>query len=431
MTEPPSPPPPPRPAAPAPARAGAAQPSAQARPQQPATPDPRRGQVISHPASADGAAARPAAPRRRHRLVAASFLLMVAAPAAASIAYLYGVAADQYASRMAFSVRSSESSPPVEFLGALTRSVGGAAGPDAEIIHEFIRSQRMVELVLEAMPLERIYNRPTDDVVFRLGEDQPIEEIVDYWNWMTDVSYDSGSGIVNFEARAFDPDSAREISAFVLEQSTRLVNALSETARNDAVQVARDVLTEAEDRLRAVRREIRAFRDVEQELAPTENARAALGLVTALESDLARAQVELDSQLELVGERSPRIQVLRQRIASLEKQIADERARLGAGAQSPAAGRGRAFPDLLARYEELAVDREFAENAYVSALGAYEQAQVEARRQMRYLAPHIEPTTSVAAQYPERALLSLIVFLVLSVVWAVLVLVLYNIRDRR
>ena len=356
---------------------------------------------------------------------------MVAAPAAASIAYLYGVAADQYASRMAFSVRSSESSPPVEFLGALTRSVGGAAGPDAEIIHEFIRSQRMVELVLEAMPLERIYNRPTDDVVFRLGEDQPIEEIVDYWNWMTDVSYDSGSGIVNFEARAFDPDSAREISAFVLEQSTRLVNALSETARNDAVQVARDVLTEAEDRLRAVRREIRAFRDVEQELDPTENARAALGLVTALESDLARAQVELDSQLELVGERSPRIQVLRQRIASLEKQIADERARLGAGAQSPAAGRGRAFPDLLARYEELAVDREFAENAYVSALGAYEQAQVEARRQMRYLAPHIEPTTSVAAQYPERALLSLIVFLVLSVVWAVLVLVLYNIRDRR
>ena len=82
-------------------------------------------------------------------------------------------------------------------------------------------------------------------------------------------------------------------------------------------------------------------------------------------------------------------------------------------------------------YEELMVEREFAENTYVSALASFEQAQVEARRQTRFLSPHIHPTLSVEPQYPQRALLSLGVFVLLTVGWAVLALIVYNVRDRR
>jgi capsular polysaccharide transport system permease protein len=271
--------------------------------------------VVAHPAAGDLRLAQTATPRRRHRLAAATFTAFVAAPSLAAVAYLYGMAADQYASRVAFSIRSAENAAPVEFLGALTGG-GIGAGPDAEIIYEFIRSQQMVETAAARLPLERYYNIAETDIVFSLGEDQPIEDVIDYWNWMTDVSYDSGSGIVNFEARAFAPEHAREIAALVLEESTALVNALSLQAREDAVSVAREVLVSAEDRLRAVRRDVKAFRDVEQELDPTMNAAAALSLVADLESELARARIDLASQLQLVGERSPRIAVLRERIES-------------------------------------------------------------------------------------------------------------------
>jgi capsular polysaccharide transport system permease protein len=387
--------------------------------------------VVAHPAAA-ARIAEAARPKRRHRLILASFAIVVLAPSLAALAYLYLVAADQYASRMAFSVRGADNAAPIELLGALTSGLGGpGSGADAEIVYEFVRSQQMVEAAMAALPLVEIYNRPQRDVVFRLGEDQPIEDVVEYWNRMTDVAFDASSGIVLFEARAFDPESARAIATLVLSESTRVVNDLSTQAREDAVSVAREVLDEAEARLRGVRRDLRAFRDIEQELDPSENARAALGLAAALETELAQTEVELDTQTALVGERGPRIAFLRQKIASLRDRIAAERARIGDGESAAAGARGRGFADLVAEYEDLIVDREFAENAYVSALASFEQAQVEARRQMRYLAPHVRPTLSVSPEYPQRALMAGGAFGALLIAWSVGLLIVYNIRDRR
>lgn len=388
-----------------------------------------RGQVVDYP----GVDIRPALPVRakpRHWIVGLSFLLAVVLPTAASIAYLYAVAADQYASRVSFSIRGNENVSPISFLGALSQTVT-VGGTDAEIVYDFVRSQQMVEAAMATLPLEEIFNLPDRDVVFRLGRDRPIEDIVTYWNRMTSVSFDAGSGIVHVQARAFDPESARAIAAFVLDESTRIVNAISTQAREDAVAVAREVLVQAEDRLREIRREIRAFRDVEQELDPSENARAALGLMAALRQQRAEAQVALDSYLALVGPRGPRVPELRQRIESLEQRIEEERQRLGAGLGGQGAAEVRLFADLMGDYEELMVELEFAQNAYVSALSSFEQAQVEARRQTRFLSPHIRPTLSVEAQYPQRALIALGIFVLLTVGWAVLVLIGYNIRDRR
>ena len=389
----------------------------------------KRGEVVEYP-RVEVRAAQPAKPKARHWAVGLSFLLAVILPSAAAVGYLYGVAADQYASRVSFSIRGNENTGPISFLGALSQTVT-VGGTDAEIVYDFVRSQQMVEAALSALPLEDIYNRPEQDVVFRLGVGRPVEDVVDYWNWMTSVSFDGTSGIVHFEARAFDPESARAIAAFVLDESTRIVNETSAQAREDAVSVARTVLNQAEDRLREVRRQIRAFRDVEQELDPSENARAALGLMATLRQQRAEAQVELDSYLSLVGPAGPRAPALRQRIDSLEQRIEEERQRLGAGADGPSTEHARLFSDLMGDYEELMVELEFAQNAYVSALSSFEQAQVEARRQTRVLSPHSRPTLSVEAQYPQRALTSLAVFIVLSVAWSVGLLIAYNIRDRR
>lgn len=392
-------------------------------------PDIRRGEVVEYPRP-DTRTAQPAKPKARHWTAGLSFLVAVILPLLASVSYLYAVAADQYASRVSFSIRGNETSGPMSFLGALSQTVT-VGGTDAEIVYDFVRSQQMVQAALAALPLEDIYNLPEHDVVFRLGRDRPVEDIVDYWNWMTSISFDGSSGIVHFEARAFDPASAQIIATFVLSESTRIVNEISAQAREDAVSVARQVLAQAEDRLREVRRQIRAFRDVEQELDPSENARAALGLMATLRQQRAEAQVELDSYLSLVGPQGPRAPSLRQQIESLEQRIEEERQRLGAGTAGQGSADSRLFADLMGDYEELTVELEFAQNAYVSALSSFGQAQVEARRQTRFLSPHIRPTLSVEAEYPERALLSLGMFVLLTVAWAALMLIAYNIRDRR
>ena len=86
---------------------------------------------------------------------------------------------------------------------------------------------------------------------------------------------------------------------------------------------------------------------------------------------------------------------------------------------------------MVGRYEELLVDLEFANTAYTQTLAGLAAARAEARRQSRYLAPHVQPTTAESALYPRRLLLSGLAGLFLLLGWGALMLVYYNVRDNR
>ena len=176
-------------------------PPAQAR----AAPD-RQGEP---PALLGAAAARP---RRRHWLIGVSFLLAVILPTLIAAAYLTWTAADRYGSRLAFSIRSNQAAAPLEILGAVTQLGNSRVLTDGQVLYDFIQSQQIVETVRARLPLEAYYNRVPRDWVFSLGEDQPIEDLVDYWNRMVDVSLDPVIGILTIEARALAPGEARPLA---------------------------------------------------------------------------------------------------------------------------------------------------------------------------------------------------------------------------
>ncbi|MFK7944721.1 MAG: capsule biosynthesis protein, partial [Paracoccaceae bacterium] len=337
-------------------------------------------------------------------------------------------AADRFASRTAFSIRSNDTTAPLEIFGAITQLGTSSAVMDGEILYDFLQSQSMLDAITADQDLVAIYNRAPEDLVFRLGADQPVEELLDHWQWMTDVAIDPATGILTVEARAFTAEDAQTLAEAVLGASAKLVNHLSEAAREDAVRHAAGELTGAEARLRRIRGELRAFCDVEQEVDPRQNAAVALGLVATLEEDRARTQVQLDQLSGVLDAGAPRVQSLRRRLATLDARIVQERTRLGSGT---AQQNGRQMADIVGDYEELVVDREFAEQAYTLALATYEQAQAEARRQSRYLAVHIQPTLSEEAEYPDRPTWLGATFALTLAVWAISMLIIANIRERR
>ena len=111
----------------------------------------------------------------------------------------------------------------------------------------------------------------------------------------------------------------------------------------------------------------------------------------------------------------------------IEARIGDERRELGRG-DGPG---GEDYASLLAEFERLAVDREFAEEAYRAALAAFDQAQAEARRKSRYLAAHINPTLAETSEYPRRWTILALIGLFATGIWALGVLIFYSLRDRR
>ncbi|MEM7743252.1 MAG: capsule biosynthesis protein [Pseudomonadota bacterium] len=390
-----------------------------------AMPDPPA--VIDHPAVLGRA---PVGPAPLSRALIASFVACVVIPSLCGAAYLWEMAADRYASNAAFSIRSNEAAAPVEIFGAVTQLGNSSAKMDGEILYDFIQSQQMLDAVRVGLDLEAMYQKAPEDPLYVFEPGQPVEDLLDHWERMLDVSIDPANGILTIESRAYTPDDARAVAEAVLAASAELVNTLSESARSDAVRYSAMELAEAEERLREIRLRLRAFRDFEQEVDPTRNAAAALDLVATLEQDRARTQVRLEQIASVLDQDAPRVVALKRRLATLDARINEERTRLGTG-DATATGDARPLAAVVGDYEELLVDREFAEQAYTLALTTYEQAQAEARRQNRYLAVHIRPTLPETAAYPDRPvwLLSLIAGTI--AIWAIGALVIGNIRERR
>ena len=371
--------------------------------------------------------------KTRHLLIGAAFLAVVAIPSTVTSVYMAFVAADQYHSSTSFSVRSIDSVQASDILGMFSQSTSGSTVSDSYVLLDYILSERMVQMVDEAFGLERIFAPRGSDFFFGLGADQPIENQLAYWRSMVTVDFDHTSGIINLRIKAFEPETAQRVAEFVVTQGEKLINDLSITARNETLRVAQSEVSSAEDRLYRTRAALRNYRDESQEADPVEGAKLAAQLVGAIETQLVQLKTELSTALTQMGEDTPRVRVLRSQIASLETQLQRERQRFGSGAAGKQGRNAGQMADVAGRiqeYEGLQTQNEFAERAYTSSLAALEKARVEAAAKQRYLAVFIKPTLSEFAQYPHRIMSSLLVLLGSALIWAVLVMGYYNIRDR-
>ena len=228
-------------------------------------------------------------------------------------------------------------------------------------------------------------------------------------------------------ANAFTPEDARAIAQAILARSDELVNRLSDQAREDAVRFAREELAEAEGAVHAVRERLADFRRANRIVDPSADAAGQMGLLNALQTELAQALVDRDVLLSYAAPDDPRVVQVNRRIDAIGERIEAERASLGI----TAAGAAGSLPEVLGAYEELQVDMEFANTAYTQALAGLAGARAEARRQSRYLAPHIQPTLAERALYPRRVLLAGLTGLFLLLGWGIALLVYYNVRDSR
>ncbi|TYO90512.1 hypothetical protein [Oceanicella actignis] len=373
----------------------------------------------------------------RRRLRAAlfwlSFVVMVLLPLGLAGWYLWTQAADQYASETSFAVRSLDQTLP----SPMTELLGGAAdstAADSQMLFEYLQSQPLVEIIDRKLDLEKIYNHPDADPLFRLGRGRSIEEKVFYWNLAVTVSYDNASGIIYVQTRAFDPDDAQRVAQAVLDESARLINELSVKARADAVRYALADLADAEARVREARRKLQEFRLSERSVDVTQDIAQAMALISQLRAQRAALQADYDSRKDLLGAESPALAALRRQMASLDEQIRREQERI-ASADPEAAARerdgGGSLTSAAGAQEQLTVELNFAENMYTSALAAVEAARADARRAQRYLATHIAPTRAQEAEYPDRLMWTIAVAFVSLLVWAITLLIIGSIRDRR
>ncbi len=359
-----------------------------------------------------------------------SFVLAVALPVALAGWYLFARAEDQFRAHLGFAIRGEAGAAALIDGMAGLAALGGSSSTDSAILEEFLLSNALVSRVDARVGLSARWARSSDPLFGYTG--QSTEDLVKFWPRMVGFTTRPGSGLIGVSVAAFAPDDAADIARAIRDESEALVNDLSRAARDDALRQGTEELARTMTRLTAARQAMATFRATSRIVDPAADISGEMGIVADLQRKLSEELVTLDLlNNDAAGLRTSRnADVSGARIAQTERRIAVLRDRIAAEREKFGGLAERDYAQVLTQFEALSVELEFAQQSYVAALAALDLARSEARRQSRYLAVYEDPQPPQSATAPRRGMLLASVAVAALLIWSVVVLGAYGLRDR-
>lgn len=299
-----------------------------------------------------------------------------------------------------------------------------AASPEIYMVGDYIRSRAIIQDLGGKEFLRKIYDNPNVDSVARLPWPISLEHAWEYWNAKITATIDTQADSLTLSVRAFTPQDAVTLAQKIIEKSEHLVNSITEGSRRDALKRAEEEVKTTRIRLAKAQLALRQFRDTSNSVDPNLSATSANDTLTALVKD--KIDLEINrSSLEgaVVAADAPTRRLLDAQIEAKDKQIKQLQSEMTSQT------RDDALSGKLAKFQELELENEFAQNQYSTAQNAYQQARVQLAKQQLYLAMVTAPTTPEDPAYPRKLLDSALSFAFFLVLWGMITLVVAAIFD--
>ena len=351
------------------------------------------------------------------------FASTVLFPTSMAMLYFGLIASDVYVSEAKFVVRSPEK-PATSGLGMILKSTGFAeAGDEIYAAQAFVTSRDAL-MAINADDVFRKANTRSDISIFNrfnpLGLFGSFEDLYAYYGGKVSVEFDTTSSITTLRFRAFAPGDARAFNERLLGMAEATVNRLNQRGRQDLVRFAQNELDNAKRQARDAALALAGFRNQSGVIDPQEQATVQVQLISKLQDQLIASRAQL-TQLRAFTPQNPQIPVLQSRIASLEREIADQ-LRQVVGSQRSLAGNA-------ARYQRLLLESQYSDKLLASAFASLEDARNQAARKQAYVERIVQPNLPDAPLEPRRLRGVLATFALGLVAWGILSLLLAGVRE--
>lgn len=313
-----------------------------------------------------------------------AWVLAALAPILAAAVYLFGFAADQYASTAAFSVRSDDNAQAL-LLGGLS-GVSGGSYTEAAMAADYLKSLNLVSELDGPVGLVA-----TGDPLY-----PPLsgaEDWVNRWQNLTSARLDSRTGIVTFQVRAFDPASAQRLTQQALDQTAQMIAGLSFQMQSETTRLARETYQNASSATARARADLTAFQVATQIASPELEVEVQAGLLSQLQGQLAEASVALALLSQTTGANDARMAQAQGRVDALTALIKAEQAKIRGGTRGA---------EAAAQFQALRAELDYALAAETAARASYDAALVSAQKRSFYLAIHLPPQLPQSAEFPRR-----------------------------
>lgn len=348
------------------------------------------------------------------------FLLLFALPLGIYAYYQLWVATDRFHSDSVISITQDDNSTT-----SLDLTVIGlpaiADDKDALTLITFITSLDMLQHLETKLQLRQHYSDPKIDWLSRLPAEASWEDFHSYLEDYIIVEYDLTSRLVVIHVQAFSREFAQKIVTTILDRSQIFVDNLNSRVTVEQTKFFENQLKTSEARVRDAKTELLKFQREYGFLTTDTEAAMINTSIGTLNSLLISKQGELDVKRRELNENSPVIQNIKAEIASLTKQISQEKQRLSGGTD------GSAVAELAAQFREIQFNLEFVEAIYRSNLTQLERARVEAVQRLKYLVIVTMPSLADASLFPDRSynigtavMLLLIFYFVVSLMVAII-----------
>ena len=385
-----------------------------------------RVQPVARTAATVDVGVRPRAGGRALRLFRSLniwFWAIVGVPTLIAGVYYFVIASDLYLSEAKFIVRSPKQ-VQASGIGALIQSTGLArAEDDTGAVQDFVMSRDAVRKLEQKDDLRTMFSRPEGDIVTRfpgvLFWRKDFEALYSRYEHFVSVEIDP-NGVTALRVKAYRPEDAQTLAGALLSYSEQLINDLNDRARRDALDTARREIDRAEQRIAQIQTELTAYRVKQKMLDPKSASSGVLELIGQMNAAQTNARAQL-GELLTNSPNSPQIPLVKTRIASLDKLIAEERAKLS--------GETDSVVSTLTEYERLSMQRELAEKALASAFTSLEAARIEAQRQQLYLETVAQPNLADYPLYPKRVVSFITVFATCMLAYGLAWLLVANVRE--
>jgi capsular polysaccharide transport system permease protein len=328
------------------------------------------------------------------------FALSVVLPVFIATVYYAFLAAHQYVAEFRFAVKDTSAQTAATATTMMAMMGSGGSAYDNYLVADYLLSRQVVEELQSRIKVTQLYARPQADWWVRFDPSQPMEKFVSYWQNAVSSHYDPVTGIAIAQVRAFTPEDALLIANSLVTLSEELVNRIANRSQNDAVRFAQKEVERAEERLKNIRAKLTEYRNKVGVIDPASSVVASNSALTqGLRGNLAQMETQLQTlRLQNLQPNAPAIITLQSQINSTKEQLAIIEGAVGRNKT------GEALSAIIAEYEQLDLERQFAQNMVTSTMAALDAARAAAASQHLYITPYVRPSLPESSLYPRRFL---------------------------
>ncbi|MCP5083138.1 MAG: hypothetical protein GY948_15735 [Alphaproteobacteria bacterium] len=347
------------------------------------------------------------------------FIVFFALPIFSVSFYQAFVSTDRYES--AASTIITEQKPSVTSLDlSLIGLPSTASDHDAHVVKTLVLSKDMVRYLDEKIQLREHFSNLEVDYFSRLETDATFEDFHELYRDYFTVDYNVETKILRIAVQAFDRAYAQKALELILERSDEFIDSVNNRMSKEQVRFFRLEEKKRKQEMLVAKAKLLAFQQANKIYSTEAEAQTIFTTIGALETLAAQKQSELDSRAKILSKNSAILQELGAQIASLQRQITSEKARL-------AGGQGRDISEIQSDFLAVQLELELATTAFKSTLTTLEQVRIEAARKLKFLIVVTEPSLADDSEFPRRwyivistIMISLMLYVVASLVMAII-----------